>query len=90
MSVIRPEITGRGVDTAAADIPGIGHNKGPPLPSLTALELERHISIPEAAALKGVSVDTFKRHFKHLIRRISPRRNAVKLRDLLAEDTAVA
>jgi hypothetical protein len=55
---------------------------------LSALELERHVSVPEAAAHKNVSVDTFKRHFPHLIRRISPRRTAVKLRDLLASDSA--
>jgi hypothetical protein len=59
-----------------------------PLPRLTALELERHVSVPEAAALKGVSPDTFKRHFARLIKRPSPRRAVVKLRDLLSEDAA--
>ena len=54
------------------------------LPSPFALDLERHISVPEAAKFKNISPDTFKRHYKHLIRKISPRRNAVKVRDLLA------
>jgi hypothetical protein len=58
------------------------------LPVLSALDLERHISVLEAAHIKGVSPDTFRRHFPHLIRKISPRRNAVRLRDLLAESDA--
>jgi hypothetical protein len=53
-------------------------------PELSALELERHISVPEAAAQLGVSVDTFRRHFGGLIRKISPRRCVVKVRDLLS------
>jgi hypothetical protein len=57
---------------------------------LSALELERHISVPEAAKLKNISTDTFRRHFSHLIRKISPRRNAVKMRDLLATDEPAA
>jgi hypothetical protein len=60
------------------------------LPELTALDLERHVSVPEAAALKGISEDTFKRHYPHLIRRPSPRRATVKLRDLLSESDAAA
>jgi hypothetical protein len=56
------------------------------LPKLTALELERNVSVPEAAQIKGISTDTFKRRYRHLIRKISERRNAVKLRDLLTDD----
>jgi hypothetical protein len=56
---------------------------------LTALELERHVSVPEAAEILGISTDTFKRHHARLIRKVSPRRDAVRLRDLLAEDAAV-
>jgi hypothetical protein len=56
------------------------------LPSLSPLELERHVSVPEAAALKGISPDTFKRHYSHLIRKPSPRRSVVKLRDLLMSE----
>jgi hypothetical protein len=58
------------------------------LPELSALELEKHVSVPEAAKLRGISTDTFKRHFSHLIRKVSPRREAVKLRDLLTENAA--
>jgi hypothetical protein len=54
------------------------------LPQLTAFELERHIPVSEAAAFLSVSEDTFERRFGHLIRKISPRRNAVKVRDLIA------
>jgi hypothetical protein len=58
------------------------------LPQLSALDLEKHVSVPEAAEFKNVSVDTFRRHYSHLIRKVSPRRDAVKLRDLLQEKTA--
>ena len=57
------------------------------LPELTARELEMHVSVPEAAEIKGISVDTFKRRLKHLIRKASPRRDVVKLRDLLTDRT---
>jgi hypothetical protein len=56
------------------------------LPELSALDLEKHVSVPAAAEIRNISVDTFKRHYSHLIRKVSPRREAVKLRDLLAED----
>jgi len=58
------------------------------LPELSALDLEKHVSVPTAAEIKNVSVDTFKRHYSHLIRKVSPRRDAVKLRDLLTEHAA--
>jgi hypothetical protein len=58
------------------------------LPTLSALELERIVCVPEASKLKGVSPATFKRHYSHLIRKLSPRREGVKLRDLLKEDAA--
>jgi hypothetical protein len=54
-------------------------------PALSELELERHITVPEAARYKGISPDTFKRHYAHLIRKASPRRNVVKLRDALGK-----
>jgi hypothetical protein len=58
------------------------------LPQLSALDLEKHVSVPEAAEFKNISVDSFRRHYRHLIRKVSPRRDAVKLRDLLQESTA--
>jgi hypothetical protein len=58
------------------------------LPELSALDLEKHVSVAEAAEYLNISVDTFKRHYSELIRKVSPRRDAVKLRDLLQEKTA--
>jgi hypothetical protein len=57
-------------------------------PTLSPLDLERCVSTREAATLLGVSPDTLKRHYSHIIRKVSPRRNVVKLRDLLARETA--
>ena len=68
--------------------PGMGHNGGPPLSAesqvdLTPLERRRKIPVPEAAALNGISEDTFRRHYKHLIRKITPRRDGVELGDAI-------
>lgn len=57
-------------------------------PELTALELERNVPVLEAAQLMGVSEATFKRRYRHLIRKLSPRRQGVKLRDLLSDSDA--
>jgi hypothetical protein len=54
--------------------------------TLSPLDRERHISVPEAAKFKNISPDTFKRHYGHLIRKTSPRRNTVKVGDLLKTD----
>ena len=80
MDTIRPEVTGRhtGIDR--------GPSLNDALPKLTALDLERHISVKEAARIKGISPDTFKRHYAHLIQKTSPRRNTVKVRALLETD----
>jgi hypothetical protein len=59
------------------------------LPQLSALDLEKHVSVPKAAEILDVSPDTFKRHYSHLIRKVSPRRAVVKLRDLLSGKDAV-
>jgi hypothetical protein len=93
MATIHPGVTGRRSGAAASlRLTRRPQNNTIPetLPSLSALELERQISVPEAAALKGISPDTFKRHYGAIIRHPSPRRSTVKLRDLLMceEDTA--
>ena len=77
MSFIRPEVTGRraGSSSAASE-------------AASWIELEKHVSVPEAARIKGISPDTFKRHYSHLIRKPSPRRCTVKLRDLLSDESA--
>jgi hypothetical protein len=46
-------------------------------------EKRRRISVQEAARLRGISEDTFRRHFGHLIEKITPRRNVVRLGDVL-------
>jgi hypothetical protein len=46
-------------------------------------EKRRRISVREAARLRGISEDTFRRHFGHLIEKITPRRLVVRLGDVL-------
>jgi hypothetical protein len=48
------------------------------------LALRRKISVKEAAELNDISEDTFRRRYRHLIKKISPRRDAVELGDALA------
>ena len=55
------------------------------LPELSALDLQKHVSVPEAAEYLNISEDTFRRHYSHLIKKVSPRRDAVRLGDLFAE-----
>jgi hypothetical protein len=50
-----------------------------PAADLTPLELRRKIRVREAAALNGLSEASFRRHYGHLIRKITPRRDAVEL-----------
>jgi hypothetical protein len=47
------------------------------------LERRRFIGIDQAAEFLGISRDTFQRTYPHLIRRLSPRRNGVRLGDVL-------
>jgi hypothetical protein len=60
----------------------------PRLPELTAIELEKHVTVEAAAEILGVHVETFEAHYAHLIRKVSPRCRRVKLRELLQEDAA--
>ena len=48
-----------------------------------SLELERLITIEKASEIVGISDNSFRRHYGHLIRRITPRRIGVRVRDLL-------
>jgi hypothetical protein len=52
-------------------------------PSLTALELKRKVPVREAARLNSLSEDSFRRHFSHLIIKITPRRDGVTLEDAI-------
>jgi hypothetical protein len=47
------------------------------------------LTMPEVSELTGLSPDSIKRHYGHLIRRMSPRRVAVKLRDALSIEATV-
>jgi hypothetical protein len=48
------------------------------------LALRRKISVREAAELNDFSEDTFRRRYPHLIKKVSPRRDAVELGDALS------
>jgi hypothetical protein len=50
----------------------------------SALELERNAPLDEAAIIAGISEDGLKRHYPHLIRQVSPRRVAMKVKDAIA------
>jgi hypothetical protein len=49
----------------------------------TELQQERIVSMTEAAEISGLSIDSWKRHYRHLIIRLSARRLGVKLKDAL-------
>jgi hypothetical protein len=66
--------------------PGIGHNR-PPNDEPDWLALKRKISVSKAAELNNMSEDTFRRRYRHLIKKVSPRRDAVELGDALAVGT---
>ena len=46
-------------------------------------ERKRRISVAQAAELKGISEDSFRRHFAHLIQKTTPGRDTVRLGDVL-------
>jgi hypothetical protein len=50
---------------------------------LTPLELARKIPVREAAAFNSVHVETFKKRYAHLIRRIGERRLFITVRDAI-------
>jgi hypothetical protein len=50
---------------------------------LTPLQLAQKIPVADAAAHNGVHVDTFKKNFPHLIRKVGKRRLAVTLFDAI-------
>ena len=66
----------------------VGMKKKPiPLPAditgLTPMELARKIPVREAAAFNSVHVETFKKRYPHLLRRIGERRIFVTVRDAI-------
>jgi hypothetical protein len=61
--------------------------KDRPLTISAELQRDRIISLPEAATLTGLSIDTLRRHYPIL--RLSPRRVGMKLSVALAIGTPV-
>ena len=55
----------------------------PSLADLTPLERRKKIRVKEAAALNDLSEASFRRHYGYLIRKITPRRDAVELGDAI-------
>jgi hypothetical protein len=62
----------------------IGGMKPNPTTDLSPLERHQKIAVREAAALNDLSEASFRRHYAHLIRKITPRRDAVELGDAIA------
>ena len=84
MATIRPEVTGRKTSALGIAAVGIGHNRGPPLESFSDwIELQRIISLKEAARYSGPSVDTIKRRYADKIIELSLRRIGMRLGDAL-------
>ena len=54
------------------------------LADLSPLERRQKIKVKEAAALNDLSEASFRRHYKHIIRKVTPRRDAVELGDAIA------
>jgi hypothetical protein len=61
--------------------------KKAPIPTsiagLTPLELARKIPVAEAAAINSVHVETFKKRYRHLLRKIGERRLFVTVHDAI-------
>jgi hypothetical protein len=72
------------VEKAAAGAPRA--HRGTPY----SFELERVLPLDEAAVLTGLSQDSLRRHYKHLILHLSPRRVGIRLRDVLTIGTGSA
>ena len=54
-------------------------------PGFTPVQLESRISVSEAAKIRGISEDTFRRNYSPVIEKLSVRRSGVKLRHVLAD-----
>ena len=48
------------------------------------LELQRVVTLREAAEISGISLDTIRRRYPQIIIKLSPRRVGVRLRDALS------
>jgi hypothetical protein len=72
------------IDEAVA---ALGQHRPPateaPSGTPTVFELDRMLTLDEVAKFRGLSKDSIRRHYPHLIRRLSPRRRGMNLRDAL-------
>ena len=65
-------------------VPGVmKQNPASPARDLTPMQRRQKIPVSEAAALNSLSEASFRRHHKHLIQKVSARRDAVELGDAL-------
>jgi hypothetical protein len=55
----------------------------PKTTDLPPIERRKKLTVREAAKLNTLSEDTFRRHYGHLIKKISPRRDVVELGDAI-------
>jgi hypothetical protein len=53
------------------------------LTHLSPLDRRRKIKVKEAAEINDLSEASFRRHYAHLIKKITPRRDAVELGDAI-------
>jgi hypothetical protein len=62
------------------------------LKTIPALELLRFASMPEAERLSGLSEDSLRRHHRDKIKKLSPRRDGIRVIDalMLRESTEAA
>jgi hypothetical protein len=56
---------------------------------IAGIEGQRIVPLKEAARMAGVSVDTLRKHYRHLIVRVGPKRVGMKLASVLALGQAV-
>lgn len=49
------------------------------------MERRRLVTVAQAAKLKAISEDAFREHYAHLIRQITPKRQGVRLGDVLED-----
>jgi hypothetical protein len=68
---------------AAGTIGGMKKPNPAAAADLSPLERRRKIKVSDAAALNDLSEASFRRHYAHLIRKITPRRDVVELGDAI-------
>jgi hypothetical protein len=49
-----------------------------------AFDYDRMLTLAEASVITGISPDTLRRHYQSIIRRLSPRRVGIRLKDALS------